>query len=594
VARRWRILHVESPNPGKQGDHVYRTRQPCQALGERPGVTVASGSLLAPAVQRRLGTADVLVLCDVVDPDLLPVLEARRAAGKLTVYEINDHFLAPQPWNQTAYLSRNLVMRSLSSQLAARSNAIQFCTPELEREFGRLGDRRAVFENNLWAVPPLLERAGERLWVGWGGSVGHREDLRWVWPALLAALDRHPRLGLSLMASPELRPLLAGVPAGRLRFTPGGSLESYYQFLAGVDIGVCPLLPTDFNRCRSDVKFVELAAAGAVAVCSDLAPYRDSVREGDNGLFFRTPEELGTVLDRLVSDAGLRRRLTGAAHAYVSGERIERAHIGRRLARYETWYTPRPDEPPEWESEGHHPLDGGEGELALRQGLERARDGRPEEALAEYRRAAALLPSFVLPWLYLGTDDPAPERALEALDRAAALAPASLSVSYVRGCRLEDLGRRSEAREAFERARLLCPTFGAADGRLAGLAEEEGHGDQACSLYEKALAANPYYAAPALRLATRALEAGDLRRATNLLEPAVARDPSLWSLHFLLGRAYAEAQRWPEARVHLMRALPDATDPGPVLVPLARVELALGNVAAARAILTELRRRPAA
>ena len=94
-----------------------------------------------------------------------------------------------------------------------------------------------------------------------------------------------------------------------------------------------------------------------------------------------------------------------------------------------------------------------------------------------------------------------------------------------------------------------------------------------------------------MRLAARALEAGDLRRATALLEPAVARDPALWSLHFLLGRTYAETQRWSEARIHLQRALPEAADPGPVLVPLARAELALGNIDAARAILAELRRR---
>jgi glycosyltransferase involved in cell wall biosynthesis len=383
VARHWRILHVESPNPGKQGDHVYRTRQPCQALGERAGVTVASGSLLAPAVRRRLGTADVLVLCDVVDPDLLPIVEARRSAGRLTVYEINDHFLAPQPWNQTAYLARNLVMRSLSSQLAARAGAIQFSVAELDREFGRLGERRAVFENNLWEVPALRPRSGDRIWVGWGGSVGHREDVRWIAGALQATLERHPGLGLSVMGSDELRPLFAGAPAGRLRFTPGGSLERYQQFLGELDIGLCPLLPTDFNRCRSDVKFLELAAAGVAAVCSDLAPYRGSVRDGENGLLFRTPEELGAAIDRLVEDPALRQRLAGAAHAYVSAERLERAQIGRRLAQYERWTTVRPDDAPEWEAEGHHPLDGGEGELALRQGLELGRGGRPADALAE-------------------------------------------------------------------------------------------------------------------------------------------------------------------------------------------------------------------
>ena len=118
------ILHLESPNRGQQGDHVYRTRQPCRALGELEGVTVVSGSLLTPAAHALIDDADVLVLCDVVDADFLPIIEARRRRRRLTVYEINDHFLAPQPWNPTAYLAANLISRSLSSQLARQADCL--------------------------------------------------------------------------------------------------------------------------------------------------------------------------------------------------------------------------------------------------------------------------------------------------------------------------------------------------------------------------------------------------------------------------------------------------------------------------------------
>jgi len=93
------ILHLESPNRGQQGDHIYRTAQPCRALGELENVTVVSGSLLTPTVHALIDDADVLVLCDVVDADFLPIIEARRRRRRLTVYEINDQFLAPQPWN---------------------------------------------------------------------------------------------------------------------------------------------------------------------------------------------------------------------------------------------------------------------------------------------------------------------------------------------------------------------------------------------------------------------------------------------------------------------------------------------------------------
>jgi tetratricopeptide (TPR) repeat protein len=566
-------------------------------------VQVASGSLLAPGVQQRLTSADVLVLCDVIDPDLLRVLEARRAAGRLTVYEVNDHFLSPQPWSPTAYLAENLVVRSLSSQLAARTDAIQASTPEIKREFARLHTRWAVFPNHLEVVPPLppppaAPGPGERVWLGWGGSLGHREDVRWVWPALRAALDRHPSLGLSVMVAPELRDMFTGVPPDRLRFTPAGSLERYYEFLRSLYLGVCPLLPTDFNRCRSDVKFIELAAHGIPVLCSDLAPYRDTLagQTTPHGMLFGSLEMLGLSIDRLLLDREYWLRMRATAHDYVSRYRREQDHASERVEQYLAWAAEaglqaEPGAQDSWpvtpaeQPGGYEVLTGGEGEIALRRGLEAARAGSHDEACALYREAARLLPGSALPWLYLGTDASDYTTALQALERAAALAPDSVSVAFVRGCRLEEGGRLAEARASFEEARALAPAFGAAEARLGELAEAEGKTDEATLAYERALAANPYYFAPAIRLATKHPE-----RALPVLEQAAAHDPSTWALQFLLGRLHVEAGRWQQGRIHLHRALVAAPEPAMVMVPLAKAELALGNLAAAKALMAELRR----
>ena len=42
------IVQLEAPNLGNQGDHVYRTAQPCRALGMVEDVTVISGTVLSP------------------------------------------------------------------------------------------------------------------------------------------------------------------------------------------------------------------------------------------------------------------------------------------------------------------------------------------------------------------------------------------------------------------------------------------------------------------------------------------------------------------------------------------------------------------
>ncbi len=44
------IVQIGPPEPLDRGAAVYRTIQPCRALGELPDVTVVSGSILSPAL----------------------------------------------------------------------------------------------------------------------------------------------------------------------------------------------------------------------------------------------------------------------------------------------------------------------------------------------------------------------------------------------------------------------------------------------------------------------------------------------------------------------------------------------------------------
>ena len=332
------ILHLESPNRGQQGDHVYRTRQPCRALGELEGVTVVSGSLLTPTAHALIDDADVLVLCDVVDADFLPIIEARRRRRRLTVYEINDHFLAPQPWNPTAYLAANLISRSLSSQLARQADCLQLTVDALARRFGHLNARRAVFANQLWDPPAPPARTGAAaaggVRIGWGGSLGHREDIKWVIPVLRGTLSRHPEVTLAIMGDSSLRDLFAWVPPRQFEYTFGGNLDAYRAFVGGLQIGLGPLLPTEFNRCRSDVKFLEYTAGGALAICSALEPYTETIRDGENGFLFRDLGELDAAIERALARPAEREEIVRRAAQELGTTRLERDHARDRLGFY--------------------------------------------------------------------------------------------------------------------------------------------------------------------------------------------------------------------------------------------------------------------
>ncbi len=596
-----RIVQLEAPTAGKDEDHLYRTVNPCRALGELPGVAVLSGSFLEPELHDHLESADILVLRQVVEPDLLPVVEARRRAGRLTVYELHDHVLSPQAYTGAAALAKNPLSRSLSCQLGARAHAIQFASPALERTFAHLQPptRRAVFASQLWDLPPARAASrGRRLWLGWSGSLCNLEDLKWVMPAVRAAMARHPQLGFSVSAPdtilPALSPLFAGLPASRVRQIPASDGA---RFLDGLDLGLCPLLPTDFNRCRSDVKLLELAARGIPALCSDVGPYRAAITSGSNGLLFRGLEELRVLLDRLLADGELRAELGQAARAQLALGRRQLDHAPARLFQYRRWQQLAHDEaagaaPRETAATGggYHPHEGGETARLLRAGLGLAGAGRVPEALEAFAEAAATARGFYLPWLYHGTLEPDLDRALDSLDVARALAPSSANVAFQRGLRLQSAGRTEQAITAYRTCRTLAPTLGVADVQLGGLCEAAGELQKAARHYESAYAANRYFTPAVVRLANRALSERNPGRATRLLEAALAHDPKMWRFHFLLGRAFCDVGRWQAAHHHLESALGDADEPAPVLALLARTQIALGDVTAAQATVSELRR----
>jgi tetratricopeptide (TPR) repeat protein len=603
------VVHVEpaleSPGPSA----LHRVVQPCRALGELENVTVVSGSLLSPALTESglLDEADVVVLGEAGEPDLLPVVDARRRQQRLTAYEIESQVLSPPPGARTAERARDLVRRSMPPHLARHADCLQLATPALEARFGHLNPRRAVFPSQLWAAPaapsPRAHAPG-RVVIGWGGSLSRADDLRAVAPALRGVLDRHAEVDVALMGDDALVEALA-LPSDRVVHAPAGGPDDFGRFLDTVDIGLAPLGPSDFDRCRSDVPFLWYAAHGVLAVCADGEPYRASVLPGHTGFLYRDAAELETVLERALAEPDLRAEVTARAARAVGEERLERPRIGARLAFYLSVATqlglrvsPRPSpgslgrltEGPTFEGSRYIALGGGPTETLLRTGLEARRAGDLGEARRCFTEARRLSPRAYMPELLLGETEENPTLSIEALERAAELNPRSCLAPFLLGLRLGYAGAAGEAAAALQRARTIAPSFGAPQERLGELAAAAGRVEEACQLYEEAALQNGAYALPVARLAEAAVREGRVDRAVGLLEKSLGGDPDLWLTNLVLGRAYLQLRRFHEARVHLRRALDGAEDRTVVLTELANAEVGLGDLDAARALLDEAQR----
>ena len=317
---------------------------PSRFLGRLPGVTAIDCHFRHRHLPRLAHEADVLVLQFVNDWEWLSVCARRRAQRKLTIFEANDYFFDLQPWNPIADGWHDPLVQELYLQLLVAADGVQTSTEQLARHWQRHGARQlAVFANHLAEVPPLVAEPARPFTIGWAGSPGHAADWLAIAPALAGWLEQRPDVHLAIMSGDLLRPFvpLAGTPRGR--FVPFGSLADYFAFLETIDVGLAPLLPTEYNRCRSDVKFLEYASRGVVGVYADLEPYKGSVIPGETGLVYRTPAELLAGLDRLHRDSELRGRLRRQAHDHVSQKRRLADRIGERVAWYRSLMPTAPE-----------------------------------------------------------------------------------------------------------------------------------------------------------------------------------------------------------------------------------------------------------
>ncbi len=449
------------------GGHAhYRVRCPGRALARLPGVTVVDCDPRHRLVPWLVEEADVLVLHG-IHPDLPPVARRRRDRGRVTVFEASDDYFDLQPWTDASAAWLDRTVHDQFWQLVAAADAVQTSTDELAARWSPQARAVFVFPNDLGEVPPLPPpRGAGPLTVGWAGSATHLADWLSVAPALQRWASGRDGVRLAVM-SDEMARHYVRLPADRYRFQLRGALAEYERFLGTLDAAVVPLLPSPFNRGRTDLKFRELAARGVPGVYADAGPYRRAVEHGRTGLLFRTPAEMTSHLDALVDDPALRLAVRAAAHAHVAaGDGADPA--GERLAAYRR-LLPGPARCP--------PLPG---ELVAASTAEGRyyclRPGPPEAALG----LAAL--------------GPPDDGSVAALGRLVAEYPDFLAARRELGRVLNDLGRVADAAVALEPARLARPvsptTLVEAARAHVGLRDPAA----ARALLDRAAAANPAYA----------------------------------------------------------------------------------------------------
>jgi glycosyltransferase involved in cell wall biosynthesis len=188
-----------------------------------------------------------------------------------------------------------------------------------------LADYARVFARRVHRIPTVVDtsryrqrRHGEEsetlriVWVGTPATAPLLEPLRMV----LAELERrHPRLVLRVIGAGR-----AFSPAGLRCESLAWSEQTEAERLAECDIGIMPLPDNEFTRGKCGLKLIQYMASGLPVVASAVGANADIVNDGHNGMLARTSDDWLVMLDALLRDADLRRRMGRAGRARAVAE----------------------------------------------------------------------------------------------------------------------------------------------------------------------------------------------------------------------------------------------------------------------------------
>jgi SAM-dependent methyltransferase len=210
-------------------------------------------------------------------------------------------------------------------------HAVQTSTPALADALRRENPEVAVFPNGIFELPTPQNFANPDQLTLFFGAINREQD----WAPLMGAINDvaravGPRLKFSVVHDEGF---FNALETPHKVFTPLTDYPTYLRLLAASDIAFMPLADNEFNRAKSDLKFIEAGAARVAVLASDVV-YAATIKDGKTGLIFRDAMELRAGLLRYLAYPEAAQRIADAARAYVAAERM----LAYQVAARTNWY----------------------------------------------------------------------------------------------------------------------------------------------------------------------------------------------------------------------------------------------------------------
>jgi glycosyltransferase involved in cell wall biosynthesis len=274
-------------------------------------------------------------------PDISPSLakglvQKVKESGARLLYSLDDNlFLAKRNvhgWPSPLHLQ-------VVEYFLRNSDGVLVTTKVLRDYLSKYNQRIAVIPNALderLLVNPGNKRShtfsrSDKTVIGYMGTQTHSEDFRVIMPVIKEILRKYSdRVELQILGVVDKNDddfKFGDLPVRWINPLPEES--EYPSFMLWFtsklkwDIAIAPLEDNEFNRFKSDIKFLDYSSLGAVGIFSDLEPYRSSVKHLETGWLAKNEKkEWSKALETLIEDVELRKIISENATRNLLQNRI--------------------------------------------------------------------------------------------------------------------------------------------------------------------------------------------------------------------------------------------------------------------------------
>ena len=308
------------------GMNDVRMIQPLRSVASMPGVELqlTCGSLNLKQADKSIPKIMIWQRQLLTYEESLDRIQLALKAGYILISEFDDD---PDHW-PLIRANRNLNFTAM--------HAVQVSTYPLAEQIRSMNPEVAVFENCLEKVPSIdhtkWDHAGANKPLRvFFGALNRKDDWAdWI-NELNAVLTECPnKLEIEVVHDQEFFDQLK---TNKKRFTPTCNYNLYLKLLGECHISLLPLSPTEFNKKKSDLKFIE-AAGNQIAAIASPTIYTNTIHDLHTGAICKDGEHLGEILKQWIKDPTRPKDIAANARDWCIKKRLQHSQSAQRLK----WY----------------------------------------------------------------------------------------------------------------------------------------------------------------------------------------------------------------------------------------------------------------